>query len=457
MPVLIALLAGLFGALVSQFLPLLLGASSGWSVRVKGWFGWIRLAYVRASGAAVFGIAASTAISLSTSNESHQFLTYLLWWGLALSGLGVAVYTTILIDRSGTAPPEPTTVARVRPGHSTPTVQHRADRVIEILKRNAIEKELVAIIDEWKVVRGNAYSGTHYGTYNLWEQQTSSYIEDVLGPIERQRFQSNDGESNASLERQAELRINALELLRDNPDRWKTRSVERAEIAAAGERRRELSPADEIVLAGGPLLSYLHGEDQQAGSGFDQRVGLPQLSFGRAHISQRSQPLGLDANLMPAFEPFGRIIRVPVTNARGAVSAEAVAARLDFLPDDRQGSFSPRDPIVGEWDGSPPQERIEIPGNGQPHLLNVAVVTHGPYPFVYPWSRHTREAHLNGYGVSSSPIDIEITVSSGGAGERAQSISDTLQVDVRDGILRADWRSHVDEATNWVAMKIRHH
>jgi hypothetical protein len=132
----------------------------------------------------------------------------------------------------------------------------------------AFETELVVLIDEWKLVRNDHIRGTDYGTYSLWERKTSSFLASVLGETERSRFQSNKGESNPSLHRQAELRILALEDLRDNPARWSLGVKSRDDIRAAIEERRDLAPRDRIVLAGTPDLAKLYNiplrEDEPA-------------------------------------------------------------------------------------------------------------------------------------------------------------------------------------------------
>lgn len=92
-------LTALVSALASVLLPELLKAPSGWSLRVPGWLGFIRLAYVRAAGAAVFGIAAPTAIGLSVSNDPHHDMTYIVWYGVAVLGLVAVIAATVVIDR----------------------------------------------------------------------------------------------------------------------------------------------------------------------------------------------------------------------------------------------------------------------------------------------------------------------------------------------------------------------
>jgi hypothetical protein len=100
------ILGAVLGGALSVVLPKLFGGSQGWSVKLSRFFGWVKLGYVRAAGGAVFGIAVSAAIGLSTSNEPHQTVTYFAWYGVAFLGLAVAIAATVLIDRR-TAPSTP--------------------------------------------------------------------------------------------------------------------------------------------------------------------------------------------------------------------------------------------------------------------------------------------------------------------------------------------------------------
>lgn len=112
-----ALIGGLVAGSVSILLPKLLGASSGWSVKFSRWFGALGLGYVRTAGAAVFGIAAPTAIGLSASNVSHRTVTYVVWYSAAFVGLVVAIASTVVIDRR-TAQRSAASVRAVRPPQS---------------------------------------------------------------------------------------------------------------------------------------------------------------------------------------------------------------------------------------------------------------------------------------------------------------------------------------------------
>jgi hypothetical protein len=150
---------------------------------------------------------------------------------------------------------KPNVVRKQKPAPKPAPLNYRHLRTRLRRARAAFETELVVLIDEWKLVRNDHIRGTDYGTYSLWERKTSSFLASVLGETERSRFQSNKGESNPSLHRQAELRILALEDLRDDPARWSLGVKSRDDIRAAIEERRDLAPQDRIVLAGTPNLA----------------------------------------------------------------------------------------------------------------------------------------------------------------------------------------------------------
>jgi hypothetical protein len=115
-----------------------------------------------------------------------------------------------------------------------------------------IEHELVTMIEEWRLIRGDAFGETDYGVYSLWTGKTSDFIGKVLGEVERQRFEGTAGESAPTLRQSAALRIQELERLRDNPDKWQVQ-LEGQELTDAIQARQQLTPQDRIVLAGSPL------------------------------------------------------------------------------------------------------------------------------------------------------------------------------------------------------------
>jgi hypothetical protein len=172
----------------------------------------------------------------------------------------------------------------------------------------------------------------------------------------------------------------------------------------------------------------------------------PLLEIGRAHLPREAQ--------FGAIEGFSidrpaRLIQVPVTNGQGAGEATAVHAELTFMPDEIHRTFAPRDPAVGEWiaDGGP-VTRIDLPGNGQVHLLNVAVVFNDGYPCIYEWTRRSRDANLHGYGMWSNGVDVDIAVRA--AGPSAPSITRRLRIEVINGLIHADWQG--EDRSNWVGI-----
>lgn len=192
--------------------------------------------------------------------------------------------------------------------------------------------------------------------------------------------------------------------------------------------------------------------DEQLAAYAEQR---PALSFGKAMLPAHSQRIVVSDRGGELFErSFGRVIRVPVTNAQGAGEAKQVHARLRFeaqgRPLDRQ--FAPP-PAQGEWfSEAGPEIEIALPGNGRPRLLDVVVVLDGEYPNGHEWTIHSRAAGLVGYAISAQPFDVVVDVMGSGDGPNAPYLSDTLRIDCRQGMLRADWVSTIgNEATNWVA------
>lgn len=175
----------------------------------------------------------------------------------------------------------------------------------------------------------------------------------------------------------------------------------------------------------------------------------PLLEIGRAHLPREAQFGSVEG--FPIDRP-ARLIQVPVTNAQGAEQATEVFAELTFMPDDRQGSWSPREAATGEWVGDGQlATRITMPGNGQPHLLNVALVFNGGYPCIYEWTRRSRDANLHGYGMWSNGVDVDIAVRA--AGPSVPSISRTLRIEVIDGLIHANWKG--DSRSNWVGISGR--
>jgi hypothetical protein len=193
--------------------------------------------------------------------------------------------------------------------------------------------------------------------------------------------------------------------------------------------------------------------DSQQGELRRQTAGAPSLSLERAYIPRRRERLPVQSPSPPILPitPGGRVIQVPVVNSRGSETARSVQALLTFLPDDREGSWSPRHPVLAEWPAEGGRTMMDIPGNGVPHVFNVAAVFNNGYPFVFVWNAESRAADLLGFGVSAAPVEILVEVQGSGEGDLAPFVSDTLRIDARTGIVRADWSSAGwQEATNFV-------
>jgi hypothetical protein len=173
----------------------------------------------------------------------------------------------------------------------------------------------------------------------------------------------------------------------------------------------------------------------------------PRLEFGRAYLPRQPQ--------YGSVEGFGvdrpaRLIQIPVTNPQGAREATAVHAELNFMPDDRDGSFSPRQPARGEWvnDSARPTQ-VDLPGNGQAYLLNVAIVFNEGYPCICEWTRRSRDARLHGYGMWSNGVEVEVVIRA--AGPSMPAVRDTLKIEVESGLIHANWQG--TERSNWVPIK----
>lgn len=135
------------------------------------------------------------------------------------------------------------------------TVKRRKARQDEE-NRKAVEAELVALIDEWRLVRGDPFRETDYGTYKLLLGKTSHFIERALGEKARQCFEEKEGENAPTLRHSASLRIQALEYLRDHPEEWQLQLDDQA-LGALIAERYIFTPQDLIVVAGTPAL-YEH-------------------------------------------------------------------------------------------------------------------------------------------------------------------------------------------------------
>lgn len=177
---------------------------------------------------------------------------------------------------------------------------------------------------------------------------------------------------------------------------------------------------------------------------------VPLLTFGRAVIPSKSRPYELRWGDGESFLEPGRVIQIPVQNASGAEEAKAVQARLSFQPKDIHSAYSPKHPVVAEWDeANGLVTEINLPGNSGPRYLNVIFIRDRPYPHGFVWTRASREAGLSGFVIASNRIEIEVEVTATGPAETV--LKDTLVVECRPRqMLVADWisRNRDEEGNN---------
>jgi hypothetical protein len=177
----------------------------------------------------------------------------------------------------------------------------------------------------------------------------------------------------------------------------------------------------------------------------DLQERAPKLTLGEIELPKYSMRYLVGGDEESGFYLSGRVLLAPVTVSRGSGSAEAVRARLTFLPDDEDGQFSPRNPVFAEWaidDGSLPTI-VEIPSNGLPMHFCVGFVADDGHPAVFVWTQESRAMGLSpkAFGVASHPVEIHVEVSGSGHGDAAPFAEDTLQITWHNSMLNAKWAS----------------
>lgn len=284
-----------------------------------------------------------------------------------------------------------------------------------------VEKELVDAIREGEEL-SDVFSGARYDEYICWNERTAAYVAEVLGAKAEDRFIR--AAHSSSVEDAISQKVGALRELLDTVDASQITASEQVVQAAA--KRRRTAPRDAISAA------------RQA----------PQLSFGRPVIPAQSQVIRLSQKL----EYPGRVIRVPVTNAHGAGTAEKVHALLHFMPDDIYRSFAPREKAQAQWfSEAGPEFEIDIPGNGRPRLLDVVVIIEEMFDHAghaFEWTPHSRAAELRGYEIKASRFEVGVEVL-GSGGHNAPRLAEALEVQFQDGLVAVDWlKPLASEATN---------
>ncbi len=248
--------------------------------------------------------------------------------------------------------------------------------------------------------------------FNGWRAPIVEFVGKVFGDTEKQRLLEVQG---FGIQDRISGNLQWLRDLRDRPDSWRLRLG-----------------GDELEAAVGALRGDSNAVTPDP---------LPQLSFGRVYVPQNSQRIAFSEDPQPHDFFVGRVLRVPVINAPGTETAKSVQALLTFKSDDTSGIWSPRDPATAEWDTDPITTNIDIPGNGQPHLFNVAFVLDAEHVCVHQWTRHSREAALQGYGIAGKGV-IKVEVRAAGQnGVAPEPLIDTLHVEALEGQLCAQWES----------------
>ena len=204
-----------------------------------------------------------------------------------------------------------------------------------------------------------------------------------------------------------------------------------------------------LALTLGEGAYRLHNAEAKSREGAEAELGAfaerkPDLTFGRPEIPGHSERLpGLPEPWALLADPItGRIIRIPVANARGAGEAKDVHARLTFMPDESgRDMWAPTHPIRGEWDTqNGPADSVTLPGNGGSAYLSAVVLVDGDYPQGAAWTEQSRRVGMEGYFVKARPFRIQIEIMGSGPGAAAPYLSDTLEVECDYGrLIRADW------------------
>lgn len=175
-------IAGAIAAFISIFAPMVAGEPSGESIRIPGWLGFIRLSYVRTAGATIFGLAASAAIDLSLSNHSHHLVTYVVFYGIALLGLAVAIGATVVIDRDAFQSPWPGFVSN----HPRPTgVQSPVSTLADLYKEgddlrlicDTLPDGSLAQKARWRLLGGTPQEQcAREDQARQWDERVSTYL-----------------------------------------------------------------------------------------------------------------------------------------------------------------------------------------------------------------------------------------------------------------------------------------
>lgn len=132
---------------------------------------------------------------------------------------------------------------RIRRSEPRPTPEIERDPLIA-----AVQKELVATIDEGNALADNIFKAPNYGPYVLWRDKATGFIAQVFGPVERQRFNEAYPPDPTTLSRNLQDHLRRLADLRDRPQSWQL-LVGMEGLRKAAAERRFRDPGDRIVEA----------------------------------------------------------------------------------------------------------------------------------------------------------------------------------------------------------------
>jgi|GEM_PF-2858232 len=130
-------------------------------------------------------------------------------------------------------------------------------------KRDLIESEFVAMIDEGEFLRGDEFSGNpQWGDFTAWRNPIAEFVGTVLGATEKQRL-LEAGAGHPEVRGHIREVLDWLQARRDRPDTWQARlsGIDGSDLKAAVKTRRNGLPLatqiDEMIREGMELVSEL--------------------------------------------------------------------------------------------------------------------------------------------------------------------------------------------------------
>jgi hypothetical protein len=112
----------------------------------------------------------------------------------------------------------------------------------------AVERELVAIIEDGEALEPDVFRPVTHGLLTLWSEKAGAFVGAVFGEAERQRV-LEAGPASGEFSETLNARLARLRELRDRQQTWELQVTERGLRRAAADRRW-LSPDDRIAVGG---------------------------------------------------------------------------------------------------------------------------------------------------------------------------------------------------------------